>query len=160
MQVCGSELLSQTFYFVFEEKKGVRKTVEEKISWKETMSCFDKIGKNSDWCIEMRDVFYGKDLTYFIYAMVVLDIMSFINRYRSKNSFLERKSKAENDASDRAHNESTQQALISTKRRIYNLDRQCHRPFSCKKVYLKEYLCFACPQALSSSLCFLEKPRL
>ena len=44
-----SELLSQTFYFVFEGKKCIRKTGEEKINWKETMSCFDKKkGKNSD----------------------------------------------------------------------------------------------------------------
>ena len=34
--------------FLKEKKKRVRKTGEEKISWKETGSCFDKKGKNSD----------------------------------------------------------------------------------------------------------------
>ena len=64
----------------------------------------------------MGDGFYGKDLTYFIYAMVVLDIMSFISIYRSKNSFLKGTSNTEGAGSDRAHNESTQQALINTKK--------------------------------------------
>ena len=83
----------------------------------------------------------------------MLDIISFISRISFQKFLLKWKSKTDSAASD----ESTQRALISTKRRTYNLDTQCHRPFSCKKIYLKEYLCFACPQALSSSLCFFWK---
>ena len=85
-----------------------------------------------------------------LYSLVVLDIISFISRISFQKFLLKWKSKTDSAASD----ESTQRALISTKRRTYNLDTQCHRPFSCKKIYLKEYLCFACPQALSSSLRF------